>query len=140
MLEKLLLRIITPLGTTLETKADFVVVPAVAGNLTIYPNHIPLVSVVHAGECEVSIDGVRTGYAVFSGVLDVSENDNITEVSLLVDRSEEHSSIDIGRAEEAVKRAQEIKDGLAIDHIDFARFEALIDKELNRIRIGRKYK
>jgi F-type H+-transporting ATPase subunit epsilon len=139
MSEKVLLRIITPLGKTLEQEVDFVIVPTISGVVTIYPNHAPLVSVVHTGECEISLDGNRTGYSVFSGVLDVTHTEGKTEVTLLVDRSEKSLEIDVTKAEEALKRAQDIKNGLAEEHVDFARFESLIDKELNRIKVGRKY-
>jgi len=49
--------------------------------------------------------------------------------------------IDLSRAEEAYKRAEEIKKNIKDgEDVDDAKVTALIDKELNRIKLGSKWR
>jgi F0F1-type ATP synthase epsilon subunit len=48
-------------------------------------------------------------------------------------------SIDAQHAEEALKRARELREEKEED-LDFGQVEALIERELNRVRVARKYK
>ncbi|MEN9852184.1 MAG: hypothetical protein RI996_127 [Candidatus Parcubacteria bacterium] len=134
------LQIITPLGALINEEASFVVVPTISGEVTIYPHHIPLISVIQAGELTIATELGRRPVAVWNGVLEVKQENEKTIVILLVDRSEDAKSIDLDRAEAAYKRAEELKNMSSVGDIDFARFEALMDKELNRIKIAKKYR
>ena len=134
------LHIITPLGQVLEAKVESVSVPTTSGILTILPNHIPLVSVLKAGELVTFKDGAKVSYAVWNGVVEVASTGQDTVVTVLVNRSEKAAEINIEQAEAAYKRAKDIQDGIHESDIDFARFESLMEKELNRVHIGRKYK
>lgn len=134
------LHIITPLGQVLEAKVESVSVPTTSGIITILPNHIPLVSVLKAGELVTFKDGAKVSYAVWNGVVEVASTGQDTVVTVLVNRSEKAAEINIEQAEAAYKRAKDIQDGIHESDIDFARFESLMEKELNRVHIGRKYK
>jgi F-type H+-transporting ATPase subunit epsilon len=134
------LKIVTPIGTTYSGKAESVIVPTVSGVVTIRPRHIPLISIIKAGECIVEVGDAKQSFAVWNGIVEVLGDSENTNVTLLVDRSENAGIIDVSKAEEALRRAEELRAGVEVEDVDFARFEALIDKELNRIKIGRKYK
>jgi F-type H+-transporting ATPase subunit epsilon len=139
-MSSLTVQVVTPLGILIDRQASFVVVPTLSGEVTIYANHIPLISVVLAGELVVVAENERTAYAIWSGVLEVKDDNGQTTVVLLVDRSEDASTIDVARAEEAYKRAEELKQMTSVGDADFAKFESLMNKELNRIKIAKKYK
>ena len=139
-MSKIELHIITPLGIVFEGTVDSVSVPTSSGVIGILPNHIPLISVLKAGELITTEEGQHTSYAVWNGVLEVTSDSSKTIVTALVQRSEKATEIDLQQAEAAYKRAKDIQDGIHESDVDFARFESLMEKELNRVHIGRKYK
>jgi len=62
-------------------------------------------------------------------------------VNVLVDKSEKADAIDIARAEQAVARAKVLlEEKIHENDVDFARFQALLDKELNRVRVATKWR
>lgn len=133
------LKVITPDHTSFEGVVMQVSVPTSDGILTILPEHTPIVAVVTTGELVVT-DSVGTMhvFAVFSGVLDVRPH---SEIFVLVDRSEKAETIDVVRAEAAVARAKKLlEDKVHESDVDFARFEAMLDKELNRVRVATKWR
>ena len=80
------------------------------------------------------------GYAVYKGVVNVRpHNKGLTEVVVLLERGESIEELDHDRAEEAFKRAKALAEEKENDE-DFALFEGLMEKELNRVRIAAKYR
>ncbi len=134
------LHIITPLGQVLEAKVQSVSVPTTSGIITILPHHIPLISVLRAGELVTTQAGVQVAYSVWNGVVEVTNSNDDTRVTVLVNRSEKAAEINVEQAEAAYKRAKDIQDGIHESDVDFARFESLMEKELNRVHIGKKYR
>lgn len=139
------LKILTPDKIALQEEVAEVVVPTEAGEITILPNHSPLVSIIKAGEVKFRKSGetALTPMVVASGIVEIrpaSEKNKIpTEVIVLVSRSEKITDLDLYRAEEALARAQkamEEKEGE--EH--FEQYQELIEKELNRIKVYKKYR
>ena len=59
----------------------------------------------------------------------------------MADNSERAEEIDLKRAEEAKKRAEEqMKQIRNVQDVDYAKLQAVIDREMNRLRVARKYK
>ena len=88
-MNKISLKIITPLSVSFEGMAEEVVLTSTSGVITILPGHIPLISTIKAGELVIKKDGVSTPFAVFKGVVHVKEVlAGTTEIVVLVDRSE----------------------------------------------------
>ena len=60
---------------------------------------------------------------------------------MLAERAERAEDIDIERAEAARKRAEELKNTTleSADEEEYARTVAMLDKELNRLRVARKH-
>ena len=76
--------------------------------------------------------------AVSGGFLEIRGKN---EVVLLADTAERAEQIDITKAEEAHKRAaEEMTTALNKQDVDFAKLQAVIDKEVNRIKVGKKYR
>ena len=131
--------IVTPERTVYSNEVLEVTVPTGGGEITILPDHIPLVSTVVTGELRTKLsDGTIHPFAVSSGIVEVQPS---SKVVILADRSELATEIDIERAEEAYKRAQE---AMKVRHdeadVDYARFEALMQKELNRVNIAKRWR
>ncbi len=139
MSEKTLeLKILTPDAIVYDgSEVSSVTLPTESGEITILPGHIPLISRIKTGQMKVVAAGETLALAVSSGVLEVQKG---SRVVILAERSEMAHLIDIDRAEEAYKRAKEIKERVKDDEdIDDAKVSAAIEKELNRIKIGTKW-
>ena len=131
-------KIVTPEKIIYENEILQVTIPTMSGEITILPNHIPLISVLKAGEMKIKDKNGEHNLAVSGGFLEVRGNN---EIVILADHAERVAEIDIAKTEEAKQRAEEqmkkIKD---IQDVDYARLQAVIDRELNKIKIAKKYR
>ncbi len=131
-------KIVTPDGVTYEDEIEKVTIPTGAGEITVLEGHAPIVSTLVPGEVQVHKDGHVIDLAISTGILEIRPN---SEVYLLADTSERAEHIDLDRAEAAMARAEELMKQQDQDaDIDFARLQAVIDREMARISIGRRYR
>jgi len=140
------LKILTPEKIIYEDDISEIVIPTESGEIGILPNHSPLVSVIKSGEIKIYKEqGEMISLSISTGTLEVrpsnKEKGINSEVIILASRSEMASGIDVKRAEKAYQRAQKAMEEIEnISDVDFARFQAMMDKELNRVKIGKKYR
>lgn len=132
-------RIVTPDGVIYEdSTVEKVRLPTTTGEITVLPHHIPLLSVLAPGELMIYKNGQPVSIAVSGGMLEVHRNNRI---DVLADTAERAEHIDVKRAEEARQRAIDLmKQEKDTDDIAFAKLQAKIEKELARVRVGRKYR
>ncbi|MBT4722262.1 F0F1 ATP synthase subunit epsilon [Candidatus Falkowbacteria bacterium] len=135
-MSKINFKIATPERVVYKDEVDQITVPTMNGEITILPNHIPLISVLDAGEIVVKIGEEEILMAVSGGFIEVLS----TKVVVLADTAEKSDEIDVARAEEAIKRAEELKTKRSDDTREFVGLSAQIQKELARIRVGRKHR
>lgn len=128
--------IVTPEKTVFKKDINQITIPTKDGEITVLPNHIPLISVLVPGEIIIKKDGESFSIAVSGGFVEVS----IDKVVILADTAERAEEIDEKRAEEAKKRAEKIKTEKTVDSREFASLSAKIKKELARIKVARKRK
>ncbi len=139
------LKILTPEKTVLQDSVMEVVVPTESGEITILPNHSPLVAIIRAGELKYrkEVEKNLTPIVVASGIVEIRpadlKNNISTEVIVFVSRSEKITDLDLYRAEEALSRAEKAMEEIEGDD-NFEQYQELIDKELNRIKVYKKYK
>lgn len=130
--------VVSPRGVTYQDSVEKVSVPTESGEIMILPDHAPLISVLDAGELAVTKSGYTVGLAVFGGVVEVRQNG---DVYVLADTAERAEHIDIEAAEAARKRAEELlAEQQTMEDVDFARIQAMLEKEMTRITIARKYR
>jgi F-type H+-transporting ATPase subunit epsilon len=101
MAETLRLEIITPQGAAFSEDVHMVTLPAVEGQMGVYPNHVRLVTQMVPGEIIVTQDGRDRFLAVGEGVVEVTAD----RVSIVTDMAVAAENIDEARAEEARARA-----------------------------------
>lgn len=134
---KLSLKIITPERIVYENEVDEVYVPTEAGMVGILANHIPMVSALKTGEIRVKKDGDILPLSVSGGLVEIRPN---SKVVILADYSEFAHEIDLVKAEEAYARAKKVMEEKEnIQDVEFAKFQSMFERELNRVRIGTKY-
>lgn len=131
-------KVVTPERVVFEKIVSQATLPTAAGEITVLPHHIPLIAEVVAGEIQlVDEAGERESLAVSGGFAEVHP----TTLVILADTAEMAGELDETRAAEAHRRAEELlkaKAG-APDH-DYAGLKILMDKELARLKVARKYK
>jgi F-type H+-transporting ATPase subunit epsilon len=128
------LLIITPRRKVFDDAVELLSVVTTAGQLGILANHTPLLTIMKTGPMHIKTNKKTIYYAVSGGVLSVQKNQTI----LLVDAIEQADEIDVARAKEALKRAE---DRLNDKHlkINGARAKLALTKALNRIEVAGQY-
>ena len=131
-------KIVKPEGVVYEDTIDKVTLPTAAGEITVLPLHAPLISTMGVGELTIYKGDVKLPMSVAGGILEIRPD---SKVYVMADAAERAEEIDIERAEVARKRAEEaIKNHKNIQDVDFARLQARIEREVNRIGVGKKYR
>lgn len=102
MASKFKLKIITPERVVLETEAEKITATAVDGELTILPNHEPLVTALGIDMLRYTNNGEEESAAIIGGILEVGNE----EVHVLSDVAELGVEINEARANEAKARAE----------------------------------
>ncbi|HAL04833.1 MAG TPA: ATP synthase F1 subunit epsilon, partial [Verrucomicrobiales bacterium] len=103
MANTLKLEIVTPSAVVYSEDVSLVALPGRQGDMGIYPNHVPLMTKVAAGEVEVTRDGQKEMLAVGEGFAEVTGD----RVSILTDMAALEADIDEAKAEEALKAAED---------------------------------
>ncbi|MFC1873782.1 F0F1 ATP synthase subunit epsilon [Chloroflexota bacterium] len=127
------LDIVTAERMVYSEDVDAVVVPGVMGQLGILPKHAPLMTTLEGGELLIRKSGQETYLAITGGFLEVRPD----RVIVLADTAERVDEIDLARAEEAKRRAEERLAGRAPD-ADMSRAEASLRRSLVRLRVGER--
>src|SRR3989344_2570684 len=131
-------KIVTPEKTIYENEIFQVTIPTMDGEITILPNHIPLISVLKAGELKFKDKEGEQQMAVSGGFLEVRGKN---EIVILADHAQRAGDIDVDKAEEARARAEEQMANLKNDQdVDYAKLQAIMDRELNKLRVAKKYR
>ncbi len=114
-----------------ETEVDMVVVPGADGSLGILPSHAPLISTLATGELRVKKGSAEESIIIFGGFVEVTPS----KVVVLADTAERASEIDVARAEEARRRAEEALAGVK-DKQSLAEAELALQRAVQRIKIA----
>ena len=124
-----LLEIFTPFGKYFDSYVEEIVVQTEEYCLGILPNHAPLIAKVKVSKLTIIQNGERKCYAVGEGLINVSKDG----VTLLLESIEGKKDIDIDRAREAKKRAEERLATLV--NIDVERAQKALLRANNRISV-----
>lgn len=133
---KIKFKIVTPERTVFEGEIDQVSLPTADGEITVLPFHIPLISVLAAGELTIKKGEEEIAMAVSGGIVEVRKN----EMTILADTAERAEEIDIKRAEEAKARAEKLKkEKIRLDETEYATAATLLERSLARIKVAKKH-
>lgn len=127
------LEIITPEKIAYQDDVDEVVVPSVGGQLTLLPNHVPILTKIAPGELMVKKQGKEQFLAITSGFLELSNN----SISILADYAVRSEEINIQKAKEAQERAKKRMEEKGTDR-DFAEAEALFKRTLLELKVAQR--
>lgn len=96
------LEIVTPDAKVFSEDVEMVTLPAVEGEMGVYPQHVPLLTQIVPGEIIARKGGQDYFLAIGEGFVEVTGD----QVSILADMAIRAENIDEAKAEEARKRAE----------------------------------
>ena len=133
MANTLKLEIVTPEAKTYSEDVDVVTLPGVEGEMGIYPNHIPLMTQIVAGEIIARKGGQEHFLAVGDGFAEITGD----RVAILTDMAIRAENIDEAKAEEARHRA-EARLAEKIDDEEAATVSAALAHSLAQLKVKRR--
>jgi len=132
-MKNFILKLITPSGIAFDGEIAEASLPTPDGQITILADHKPIITQVIPGEIIIKKSGKETYLATEGGVAYISKN----FLKILADTAESADSLDLAKIEEAKKKAEHLKN-VATDEEEFAQAEALIEKQLAKIKFIKK--
>ena len=126
--------VVTPVNQLLSDAVTEVQLPGADGYLGVLPGHAPLITELGIGELTYKTANGQTGQlAIIRGFAEVLPE----RVAVLAETAERPDDIDVNRAQQALKRAQELiaKGG----DIDWDRASASLQRALVRIQVVSKH-
>lgn len=128
------LTILTPYGHYYEGNVEFLEVHSKDYNLGILPHHAPIISTLEIGKMILRDAHEQYEYAIGGGIINVNKE----QVTLILDSIERSDEIDVERAKEAKKRAEDRLNKNDDDQVDINRAKLALIKAINRINVGSK--
>jgi len=127
------LEIVTAEKMVFSDEVSALIAWGVEGQLGILPHHAPLMTMLQPGDLMIRKDKGEEYLAISGGFLEVRPD----KVIILADACERVDEIDIARAEEAKKRAQETLKVAPLT-IDAAVAEAALRRSIARLKVAER--
>jgi F-type H+-transporting ATPase subunit epsilon len=128
------LEIVTPDSTAYSEDVEMVTLPAVEGEMGIYPQHVPVLTQIVPGELTVRKDGRDQFLAVGEGFVEITGE----RVAIMTDMAIEADNIDEAKAEEARRRA-EARLAEHLDEEEAAIVNAALAHSLAQLKVKRRH-
>ena len=131
------LEIVTPEEKVYSEEVDQVTLPTSTGQITILPQHLPVITQIVPGEITVKKAGKVSHLVTGEGFAEITH----TSVSVLTDLAQPSEKIDEKAAEEARKRAEEaLKQKHTMSEEEFAMTAAALEKALASLKVKRRHR
>ncbi len=135
MAATLQLEIVTPEAVVVSRGVSMVTLPAVDGQVGIYPRHVPLLTRIVPGEAIVQRNGTTEFLALGEGIVEVTGD----RVAIVTDMAVAARDIDEARAEEARRRAAaRLRDKISDEEV--ATVNASLARSLVQLRVKRRHR
>jgi F-type H+-transporting ATPase subunit epsilon len=128
------LEIVTPEKVAYEDDVDSVQLPGSEGELGVLPHHAPLVSTLGAGELRLRKGGEEESFAIVGGFLQVLPD----KVVVMAETADMASEIDLEKAQEARRKAEQALESGFVEGADLAAARASLQTALLRIRVAER--
>ena len=133
MAATLRLEIVTPEAKTYSEDVELVTLPAVEGEMGVFPQHVPLMTQIVPGEIIVRKDGQDYYLAVGEGFVEITGE----RVAIMTDMAIRAESIDEAKAEEARQRAEN-RLAEKLDDEESALVSAALAHSLAQLKVKRR--
>ena len=129
-------QLVTPERTVLKEELTSLTCPTTMGEITILPNHVPLVAELKSGELHAKTSTGDSFIFISGGFVQINPG---SKVIVLADSAEHHYEIDEQRAKEARDRAEKELAEKRAGTQEYAAVAASLERNLARINIARKH-
>ena len=137
-MKTLTIKIVTPERIVFEGEAESLSVMTETGEITVLPDHIPLVTSLRPGEMRLKQNGEENLMVVSTGFLEVRPGNQII---VLADTAERVEELELEKIEKAREEARKIlEEKRAVDDVSAAAATAALERELARYRVAVKRK
>ena len=137
-MSKIAIKIVTPERIVFEDSVDSVSVMTENGEITVLPDHLPLVSLLRAGEMRLKDSNTETLLAVSTGLIEVRPGNTVI---ILADTAERSEELELEKIEEARKLAEKhLEETRDQDEVAYADAAAHLEREIARYRVASKKK
>ena len=120
-----------------EGEADIIVLPGTDGEMGILPHHAPLLTTLRFGVIRVRTKDHEDIFTVAGGVAEVQPD----LVTILADSAENVEEIDVARAEDARKRAEDyLSQSTPVDTDALMKLEAALRRSNLRLDAVKRYR
>ncbi|GBD97124.1 MAG TPA: F0F1 ATP synthase subunit epsilon [Nitrospirae bacterium] len=134
MADKLTLDIVTPYGHVFTDEVDEIIASGSEGEFGVLPDHVPFLTTTKIGVLTYKKGSEVGHFFVNQGYAEVGPD----KVTILADSAEKSEEIDVERAREAMKRAEErLKKK---EEIDEARATSSLQRAVMRTQVAEKHK
>jgi len=130
----LLLEIVTPEKLAYSDEVDSVQLPGSEGELGVLPHHAPLISTLGAGELRLRKGGQEESFAIVGGFVQVLPD----KVVVMAETADMASEIDLEKAQEARRKAEQVLESGFVEGADLAAARAALQASLIRIRVAER--
>jgi F-type H+-transporting ATPase subunit epsilon len=135
MTETLKLEIVTPTEIAFSADVEMVTLPAIEGQMGVYPAHVRVITRIEPGEIIVQTNGRDRFLAVGEGLVEITP----TNVSIVTDMAIAAENIDEAQAEEARARAAaRLREKISDEEV--ATVNASLVRSLAQLQVKRRKK
>lgn len=127
-------RLVTLVGTKVDDDIYSATIPTVDGEISVFPDHEPLVTVANGGVISVRFkkdDADFEYFAISGGVVEISQDG----VRILVDEADHGEEIIEAETQAALERAIQARDE-AGDQIEREKAHQLVDRHMVRLKVA----
>ena len=128
------LEIVTPEKLAYQDEVDSVQLPGSEGELGVLPHHAPLITTLGAGELRLRKGADEESFAIVGGFLQVLPD----KVVVMAETADMASEIDLEKAQEARRNAEQMLEGGYVEGTDLAAARAALQAALIRIRVAER--
>ena len=128
------LEIVTPERLAYSDTVDSVVLPGAEGEMGVLPHHAPLLATLGVGELRIRKGGEEEFFAIAGGFLQVRPD----KVVVMAETADMASEIDLEKAQEARRKAEQALEGGFVEGADLAAARASLQAALIRIRVAER--
>jgi len=131
-MKSFLVEVITPSKTCYSGMVTDITIPGTKGGFQVLYNHAPLMSSFEIGKVKLTEqDGKELNFATGGGTVEIMNN----KVLILAESFESPDEVDVNRAKDALKRAEERIKNRNVEKIDVARAEAALQRAIVRLKL-----
>ncbi len=128
-------QVVTPEKVLYEAEADEIIIPSVNGEITVLPQHVPVLTQLAPGELTIKVNNREEHLVVVGGFVEVTPS----EVTVLADYAVHGNDINAVASQEAKERAEKAMKE-ATNDMDFATANAEFLKAIQELKVASKIK